>query len=72
MWKNVGIVRSEESLKDALVKLDSVLKKLNYEPTIKEEIELKNMAQVAKLVTQAALDQKESHGAHFRSDYPGG
>jgi len=72
MWKNVGIIRSERSLKDALGKLDSALKKLDYEPTVKEEIELKNMAQVAKLVAEAALKRKASIGAHFRTDYPGG
>jgi succinate dehydrogenase/fumarate reductase flavoprotein subunit len=36
----------------------------------KEEIELKNLAQVAELITQAALDRRESRGAHFRSDFP--
>lgn len=70
MWQEVGIIRSEESLKTALTKIEAVLKKLDYEPTAKEEIELKNMALVAKLIAQAALDRQESRGAHFRSDFP--
>ncbi len=68
MWQEVGIVRSGESLRTALVKIETVLKKLNDEPTSKEEVELRNMAQVANLISQAALDRKESRGAHFRLD----
>lgn len=70
MWQGVGIVRSKDSLKEALKKIQSVEKKLNYSPFTKDEIELKNLTQVAKLITQAALDRKESRGAHFRSDFP--
>jgi len=72
MWQEVGIIRSEQSLKTALTKIYAVLKKLDYEPTTREEIEIRNMAQVAKLIIQAALNRKESAGAHFRSDYCGG
>jgi len=61
MWKNVGIVRSAESLNDALEKLE----KQNV-----TDIELKNMLCVSKLITRAAFDRMESRGAHFRSDYP--
>jgi L-aspartate oxidase len=70
MWKEVGIVRSKEVLADALNKINDVLKKLNYTPTTKNEIELKNLATVAQLIIKAALDRKESRGAHFRSDFP--
>lgn len=70
MWKEVGIIRSAVELQDAWQKIKSLLKKLNFEPTAKEEIELKNLATVAKLIIKAALDRKESRGAHFRSDFP--
>lgn len=70
MWKEVGIVRSANELKDALQKIKDVLKKLDYDPTTKEEIELKNMATVAELIIKASLDRQESRGAHFRSDFP--
>jgi L-aspartate oxidase len=45
-------------------------KDLNFEPNSAEEIELKNMLLVAKLITRAALDRTESRGAHYRTDYP--
>ena len=35
-----------------------------------EELELKNMLLVAKLITRAALDRTESRGAHYRADFP--
>ncbi|OGB87131.1 L-aspartate oxidase [candidate division WOR-1 bacterium RIFCSPHIGHO2_02_FULL_45_12] len=68
MWKDVGIVRSKKSLGQALKMLKQV--NPNQAPANREEIELRNLAQVAKLITQAALDRKESRGAHFRSDFP--
>ncbi len=69
MWKEVGIVRSKESLLQAQKMINEVDRKLNFEPATKEEIELKNLISVAKLIIQAALDRSESRGAHFRSDY---
>ncbi|MDI6731569.1 MAG: L-aspartate oxidase [Candidatus Margulisbacteria bacterium] len=70
MWNNVGIIRTAESLKDALSKISAAENRLPAHPNTKEEIELKNMALVAKLIAQAALDRTESRGAHFRSDFP--
>ncbi|MFA4906478.1 MAG: L-aspartate oxidase, partial [Candidatus Margulisiibacteriota bacterium] len=58
-------VRSKESLEDALNKLEL----LEADGSV-EELELKNMLLVAKLITRAALDRTESRGAHFRTDYP--
>lgn len=70
MWNDVGIVRFEKSLKRAAKKIEEVAQKLDYMPFTKDEIELKNLIQVAKLIAHAALDRKESRGAHFRSDFP--
>jgi L-aspartate oxidase len=70
MWKEVGIVRSATDLQDAWKKIKTILKKLDFEPTTKEEIELKNLATVAGLIAKAALDREESRGAHYRSDFP--
>ena len=70
MWQEVGIVRSEESLRKALKKIEAVENALDYNPITKDEIELKNLTLTAKLISQAALDRTESRGAHFRSDYP--
>ncbi|MFC1540744.1 L-aspartate oxidase [Candidatus Margulisiibacteriota bacterium] len=70
MWQGVGIVRSRQSLEGALKKLREVKKSLDYTALTKDEIELKNLAQTAELITRAALDRQESRGAHFRSDFP--
>ncbi|HAT03375.1 MAG TPA: L-aspartate oxidase [Candidatus Magasanikbacteria bacterium] len=68
MWSNVGIVREEKKMKKTLKILD------RYETNIKQVLktginrdilELKNICNVAKLITQAALERKESVGAHF-------
>ncbi|MCX5751337.1 MAG: L-aspartate oxidase [Candidatus Saganbacteria bacterium] len=70
MWNEVGIKRSEETLTKALKKLTTLSDQLNYFPKNREELEIKNMSLVAKLIAQAALDRKESRGAHSRTDFP--
>lgn len=70
MWNGVGIERSETGLNDAIKKLTFVENQLNFTPKTNVELELLNMAQVAKLIAQAALDRTESRGAHYRTDYP--
>ena len=70
MWKEVAIVRSEESLGRASKKIEGTENKLEYFPFTKDEIELKNLSLVARLIIRAALDRQESRGAHFRSDFP--
>jgi L-aspartate oxidase len=70
MWNGVGIVRSKESLEQAMHKLDQMEKQLDFTPGSIEELELKNMLLVAKLITRGALDRTESRGAHYRTDFP--
>ncbi len=68
MWEKVGIIRCAESLNEAmkvLAEWDFILDK-NF--LTRRELELKNMLQVAGLITRAALARKGSVGAHFRSD----
>ena len=36
----------------------------------RRELELKNMYEVSKLITESAVLRKGSVGAHYRSDYP--
>jgi L-aspartate oxidase len=69
MWEKVGIIRCEVSLKEAVEKLGGWAYILNRNFITRRELELKNMLQVAMLVTEAALKRKKSVGAHFRSDY---
>jgi L-aspartate oxidase len=68
MWENVGIVRCEDSLKKAGAQLRRWGYVLNEQYLMRRELELKNMLQVAGLITKAALKRKESVGAHFRTD----
>lgn len=71
MWNNVGIYRTEESLKLALKGLEALNKKFQRKDkcSTKEEYEFKNMLTTAKLVVNSALKRKESRGAHYRLDY---
>jgi L-aspartate oxidase len=63
MWENVGIIRNREGLKEALTRLEEISsRQLNTRSW--------NFVTLARLVTQAALDRRESRGAHYRSDYP--
>ncbi len=71
MWKGVGILRSENSLADAIEKLNTLQARFGRKDKCldKSEYELKNMLTVAKLIAQSALRRKESRGAHCRLDY---
>jgi len=77
LFKSVGIVRDEKSLKEAL----NSLEKLNIDSlTINDApknstllvdlLELKNANLLAKALIKSALWRKESRGSHIRSDYP--
>jgi L-aspartate oxidase len=70
MWDRVGIIRCGESLSEAMNQLQE------WEPWLKRifhhrsGLELQNMITTASLITQAALQRKESVGAHYRTDFP--
>ena len=71
MWNNVGILRNKESLLLAyneIKKLKNDFKRLRR-CLNKDEYEYRNMLTVAELITESALNRKESRGAHCRSDY---
>ena len=72
MWKNVGIIRDENSLLQALSDLKKISEEFgrNRFCTSAEEFELRNLLNVALVITNMALRRKESIGAHFRSDSP--
>ncbi|OGC18617.1 L-aspartate oxidase [candidate division WOR-1 bacterium RIFOXYC2_FULL_37_10] len=70
MWQKVGILRSGNDLKDALDKIKNIEDKMAFTPSTKQEIETKNMAQVAALICCGAIDRQESRGAHYRTDFP--
>ena len=63
MWEKVGIIRNEIDLKTALLEIEEM--KLEKEI----DFETSNLLTLAHLVTLAALERKESRGAHYRSDF---
>ena len=63
MTEEVGVIRDEQSLVKALATIGA-LERDN------SDRRLANMLTTAKLIAAAALERKESRGAHFRSDYP--
>ena len=72
MWRNVGIIRTENSLITALSAINKIglsnagMDKCN---TI-EEYELRNMIYVSRCIIESALKRKDSIGAHYRADAP--
>ncbi len=75
----VGIVRREEELEKALSQIPvlwerwrkvSVGGNREYNPGWHTALDLRNLLTVSEAITRAALERKESRGAHFRDDYP--
>jgi L-aspartate oxidase len=64
MSLKVGMARDAQGLREALAAITAVEQAGNGEPA------LLNMTASAKLVAAAALQRRESRGAHFRTDYP--
>jgi L-aspartate oxidase len=64
MTDEVGVIRHEHSLLQALEAIATL------EQEHRGSRRLANMLTTAKLIAVAALQRKESRGAHFRSDYP--
>lgn len=70
MWEKTGIIRCAESLSIARAEISRWLPFIDTAALSRPEQELKNMLTVAHLITETALERKESIGAHYRSDYP--
>lgn len=71
MTDKVGIIRNEQSLKEAEQYIDEYYNKIfDINNNTTESCELQNLVLLSKLVVESALKRKESRGAHFRVDYP--
>jgi succinate dehydrogenase/fumarate reductase flavoprotein subunit len=70
MWENVGLVRNNESMKEAIKDLSELYPYIWKENETISDFETVNMWTTAMLVTRSALWRKESRGSHYRSDYP--
>jgi L-aspartate oxidase len=63
MWERVGILRSRESIKRALLEFEQIARA----PLARAS---RNFLNVATLIARSALWREESRGAHFRTDFP--
>jgi len=79
MQAQVGIVRVEDDMKDALVKIEALKERVKsvgacgnrqYNPGWHTALDLPNLLTVAEAATRAGAERKESRGAHFREDFP--
>ena len=76
----VGIVRRQGEMEQALAGWRSckraggqgrVVGNREYNPGWHTALDLHNLLTVSEAIARAAIDRKESRGAHFRDDYPG-
>jgi L-aspartate oxidase len=63
MWRHVGISRSAHALEVALARLAELKRRAR-------SWSARDFALVANLIAMAALERRESRGAHWRSDFP--
>ncbi len=75
----VGIVRQEGEMKEALAGIAKLKERARtvgvygnreYNGGWHTALDLTNLLTVADIVTRAAIDRRESRGAHFRDDFP--
>jgi len=74
MWEDVGIVRSDASLRRACADLkgreddiEQLCRDRGWTPRL---LELRNVATVAHLVARSARMRQESRGGHYNQDHP--
>jgi succinate dehydrogenase / fumarate reductase flavoprotein subunit len=79
MQELVGIVRTEPEMLQALERIRDLKAKSErvsvdgnreYNAGWHTALDLHNLLTVSEVITRAALDRKESRGAHFRDDFP--
>lgn len=70
MMKNLGVVRDEEGLKEALNRFEEICIKYDDYKKDYNLLKLKSSATVCSLIAKAALTRNESRGGHIRTDYP--
>ncbi len=79
MQAKVGIVRMESEMQEALpalaelqarAKVAPISGNRDFNPGWHTAMDLTNLLTISEAITLAALERKESRGAHFREDYP--
>jgi len=75
----VGIVRLEDEMKEALVRIQGFKDRAaragvsgarEYHAGWHTALDLRNLLSVSEAVAKSAIERKESRGGHFREDYP--
>ncbi len=74
MWDYVGIVKTDKRLRRALKLLDVLAEEVEEDywtllPTI-EQLELRNLTTVARIIVRSALKRRECVGLHYLMDCP--
>jgi fumarate reductase (CoM/CoB) subunit A len=75
MWYNVGIIRNQAGLENALNKIDEI-KSASTQIRVSDVknlitlLEFNNMLLLAEVVAKSSLQRTETRGAHYREDYP--
>jgi fumarate reductase flavoprotein subunit len=80
MWEDVGIIREQAGMRRALAALADIEGELlasgiadgdrAFNLTWSDWLNLRSQVEISKVITDAALKQENSRGAHFRSDFP--
>ena len=70
MWGKVGLIRTADSLARAITQLCKWERLVSRPFAVRQDLEVKNMVQVARCIAEAALWRENSVGAHYRADYP--
>ena len=81
MWEDVGVMRTEASMKrglsgiagvsDALMDVGVDDSNLAFNLTWHDWLNLRSLCDVSEVIAQAGIARENSRGAHFREDFPG-
>ena len=80
MWRDVGILRTAESLTSAIATLSGLEAQLArvgvadgdraFNLSWHDWLNLKNLIEVSRVIARSALAREDSRGAHYREDHP--